>query len=119
MLNYNPSGIVKSGSSGTDYWVLFADNTLIKYGTFNSASLLVSTGEGYQFRTSASATLTFNTTIPFTTNPVVTFSVNSAYTIWVGTTTISTTTCTYQLRRGSTNTVSTVYGLQYCAIGRG
>ena len=67
------SDIVSSGSSGDHHWVKFKDGTLWKYGTFTFSGT-VSTAWGSLYTNASAQTLTFDTTVPFTTIPDVHFT---------------------------------------------
>jgi hypothetical protein len=111
-------GVSTSSSSTTHYWKKFADGTLIKYGTY-SATFAVSTPWSSSF-VSPAQTLTFNTTIPFTTAPAVSLTFNNAssYTLFMGSATISTTAMVWQVTRPVTLAPQT-FTVSYMAIGRG
>ena len=62
--------ILDFGSSGDHHWLKLKDGTLIKHGTFTFTGT-VSTAWGSLFTNAAAQTLTFDTTVPFTTIPDV------------------------------------------------
>jgi hypothetical protein len=120
-LSIKPNGVIRQGTSGSDYWTLYSDGTLIKCGTFTFSGNVSTFWGTIPIGTyvSAETTLTYNTTIPFTTVPTITFSVSNATTTnWVDTVQGSTTMCTYQVCRASSATAVT-NTIGYFAIGRG
>jgi hypothetical protein len=115
-LETSPNGVIAFGSSGTNYWVLYADRTLIKYGSY---ALTVNIGNTWGgVITSAPITYTFNTTIPFTTVPSVYISTaHATSTTWTAYNTVTALAVNFQLCRGSIANLP--YTILYRAIGRG
>lgn len=110
------SDILESGTSGTQHWVKYKDGTLLKYGTTTFTGA-VSTAWGSGF-TSAEQTLTFNTTIPFTTVPAVSVSMKSGTsTLFYGLSDLSTTLFKYVALR-LTSLASSTITVSWKAVGR-
>ena len=111
------SGILASGSSGTHYWVKYADGTLEKYGYMTLTIAIATTwGSGY---TSAEQTYTFDTTVPFTALANVSVSAQNSggSTIWGAITGIANTYFKYALLRFATLASGSIT-VRYHAIGR-
>jgi hypothetical protein len=108
--------IVSYGSSGTNWWTKYKDGTLIKHGYF-SVALNCGTARGGLYQT-PDQTSTYDTTVPFTTRPVVTMSANnpSGYYSWFCLLTYSTTQWKWALFQPFA--LNTTFEVHYHAIGR-
>lgn len=114
------SDIVSSGSSGDHHWVKFKDGTLWKYGTFTFSGT-VSTAWGSLYTNASAQTLTFDTTVPFTTIPDVHFTPKSSpnnYLVWVESYIGTLTNTQWWLISAVSRTVSQTYTIKYSAVGR-
>lgn len=111
--------ITASGTGTNNYYVKYADGTLIKYGTATYTGT-VSTAYGNLYSNSSERTSTFDTTVPFTTVPSISISFGNSgnYTVFPLVNKPSTTGFVWWVISGLSRGTSQTYTAYYTATGR-
>jgi len=120
-ITINATYIVASGNASGQYWIQYSDGTLIKWGTLvQTSAVSVSFGNIF-ISPSTPWTITFNTTVAFSSTPSITGqtidATGNSRTSWFLPNGISSTAINYQIGR-ATSTTSQNWNVHWQAIGR-